>query len=63
MGLEELAVPDMASYIQKAVSLAGDWQLLQLLHENLRPMMQKSALMDASGYMEKVEAFYRKVAR
>lgn len=63
MGLEELAVPDMASYIQKAVSLAGDRQLLQLLHENLRPMMQKSALMDASGYMEQVEAFYRKVAR
>ena len=61
LGLEELAVKDTATYIERAVALARDPELLLALHSNLRSMMQKSPLMDAKNYVAEVEAYYEKI--
>ena len=58
-GLGELAVPSTEAYVDRAVDLAGDWELLTILHERLRSMIQHSALMDERRYAQEVEALYR----
>jgi len=58
VGLEALAVDSFDAYVERAVALAGDWELLQVLRTNLRGMMKKSPLMDSAGYARAVgEAF------
>ena len=50
VGLEELAVTSYEDYINRAVMLASDWELLSILKKNLQKMVKKSPLMDAEGY-------------
>lgn len=58
LGLEDLAAADTASYVEKAAALAEDTELLAALHRNLRPMMEKSPLMDGASYVAALEAGY-----
>ena len=63
IGLEELAVDSYDKYINRAVMLANDWELLTLLRKNLRTMMQKSPLMDSENYIREVEKAFIKILR
>nr|WP_315409401.1 hypothetical protein [uncultured Selenomonas sp.] len=56
LGLEDLAAADAADYVRKAAALAEDTELLAALHKNLRPMMEKSPLMDGASYTAALEA-------
>ena len=58
LGLEDLATADAASYVEKAVALAKDAELLAALHGNLRSMMENSPLMDGASYVAALEAGY-----
>ena len=61
-GIGELAAADLTSYIERAVALAKDPQLLDTLHQRLRSMLQASPLMDAKGYMQALETAYENIA-
>ena len=61
LGLAELAAETADQYVNIAVAMAGDQELLLALRQNLRRMMQASPLMDAQGYMRDVEHLYRKI--
>ena len=61
VGLEELAVASYDEYVQRAIMLAGDWELLAILRKNLRTMMKKSPLMNPPGYVRQVEQAFIKV--
>ena len=56
VGLDELAVDSYDDYINRAVMLANDKELLGLLRKNLRGMMEKSPLMDSKKYIREVSA-------
>ncbi|WP_297569126.1 hypothetical protein [uncultured Anaerovibrio sp.] len=58
VGLGELAVSDINDYIDRAVGLANDVELLDVLHKNLRKMMSESPIMDGKKYMSELEAAY-----
>ncbi len=45
-GLPELSVSSDSEYVERAVGLAEDKELLNVLHQNLRQMMKKSPLMN-----------------
>ena len=55
VGLEELAADSYEAYIERAIDLAGDWELLKILRKNLRGMMRRSPLMDSASYVRAVE--------
>ena len=55
VGLDELAVNSFDDYINRAVMLSGDWELLEILRKNLRVMMKRSPLMDSENYIRAVE--------
>ena len=61
VGLGELAATTAEEYVEKAVALSEDKELLTALHRNLRPMMQKSPLMDGRSYVREVEGMYEKI--
>ncbi len=61
IGIEELAVNSYDDYINLAVALAGDWELLKILRRTLRDMMKKSPLMDSQNYLREVEAAFKKI--
>ena len=61
VGLEELAVASYDEYINRAVMLANDWELLALLRKNLRTMMKKSPLMDSENYMREIQEAFIKI--
>ena len=63
VGLEELAVNSYDEYINRAVALAGDWELLKILRKNLRGMMKKSPLMDSENYLREIETAFIKILR
>ena len=63
VGLEELAVNSYDEYINLAVALAGDRELLKILRKNLRGMMKKSPLMDSANYIREVEAVFQKILK
>ena len=58
MGLSELVAETEDAYVERAVALAGDTELLAALRKNLRGMMERSPLMDAQGYREDMAAAY-----
>lgn len=58
LGLQELAAEDAEGYVDIAVKIAGDTELLSLLRANLRRMMQASPLMDGDAYMRELESLY-----
>ena len=57
-GLGELAVSNVDEYIDRAVGLAGDVELLEVLHKNLRGMMQSNPIMDSKKYIKELEEAY-----
>lgn len=59
IGLFELAALDVRSYIEKAVALAKDKELLDALHLTLRARLNASSVMQATRYIEELERFYR----
>ncbi len=63
LGLSELCADDYAGYIERAVLLASDAELLQHLHESLRMRMEKSPLMDVKQYAADVEERYEEIWR
>ncbi len=54
-GLGDLCAGNGTEYVGRAVVLARDRELLAMLRQNLRGMMEKSPLMDEKGYMESLE--------
>ena len=63
VGLEELAVDSLDEYINRAVALASDWELLAILRKNIRGMMEKSPLMDSANYIHEVQDAFIKILR
>lgn len=61
LGLTELTAETTEEYIAKAVALAEDWDLLDIFHQKLRPLMKASPLMDVKGYMAEIENAYRHI--
>nr|MCR5175312.1 hypothetical protein [Anaerovibrio sp.] len=60
-GLGELAVANFDDYIERAVGLAGDYELLDTLHKNLRRMMQSAPIMDSKKYINELESAYESI--
>ena len=58
LGLAELAAADDAGYMERAVMLAQNMDILTFLHKNLRHMLQTSPLMDGDSYCREVEKLY-----
>lgn len=61
IGLGELAVNSYENYVERAVALAGDLELLTILKKNLRTIMKKSPLMNAANYIREIENAFIKV--
>ena len=61
VGLGELVAKSTQEYIEKAVGIANDHELIDILHSNLRKMMKKSPLMDTQEYMRKIEFIYSEI--
>lgn len=61
LGLEELAAATEEEYIEKAVALATDPELILTLHKILRKRVEESPIMDAEGYVRDVEACYEEI--
>ena len=61
LGLGELVAYTEIEYLEKAIMLANDYELLQGLQENLRFIMQKSPLMNRQLYLQNMENFYRMI--
>lgn len=59
MGLGELATDDPDRYVDIAVALAEDKNLLSYLHKNIRKMLQESPVMDTKLYMKQIQEQYR----
>ncbi len=58
IGLEKFAASNFEEYIQRAVALANDTDLLKNLRVNLRDVMKNSHLMNAAEYVKELEEFY-----
>lgn len=63
LGLGELATASTDEYIETAVSLAQDPEKLQALRNTMRARMLASPLMDAAGFTQVLEGYYREVWR
>ncbi|WP_051598412.1 tetratricopeptide repeat protein [Selenomonas ruminantium] len=61
LGLEELVAESVNDYIDIAVKLASDTNLLELLRKNMRRIMQASPLMDSEAYMGSLERMYQNI--
>jgi phosphatidylserine/phosphatidylglycerophosphate/cardiolipin synthase-like enzyme len=56
-----LAAADRESYIERVISLAGNIELLDLLHKNLRQMMQQSDVLSPVKYTRCLENYYQQM--
>lgn len=63
IGLEGLAVDNVADYINRAVGLANDKNMLDALHKNLRTMLAKSRGLNSAYYCEAFENQIEKILR
>ena len=61
VGMPELISESVEDYIEKAAKLTNDLDRLQDLRIKLRPLMTRSALMDAKGFTRSLEAAYRQM--
>ena len=61
VGLNELVAENPAAYVEYAVGLARDPELLAALHTAIPRMMRASPLMDANAYVRAVEAAYEMI--
>lgn len=57
-GLPWLAAADVQAYIKLAVALAGDRELINELHLNLRKLLSRSDVMNGRKYMKELEHHY-----
>ena len=60
LGLTELAAASLEEYVARAVGLAQDAELLDILHKNLRGMLKNSA-MEPRRYVRVLEKQYRRI--
>lgn len=60
-GIGELACRNFEEYISRAVGLADDFELLSILHKNLRTMIKNSPLTDSKNYVNEIEKIYKKI--
>ena len=63
VGLGELTAETVDEYVEKAVTLALDEELLDTLHKNLRNMLEQSPVMDAARYIREIEEQYKEIWR
>jgi predicted O-linked N-acetylglucosamine transferase (SPINDLY family) len=63
IGLEELAVGTPEEYMERAVGLAQDTELLGLLRQQLPACMAASPLMNRAGYMHDLEKVFERLYR
>lgn len=61
IGLDFCCAYSYEEYVEKAVLLTGDFELLDALHLGLRNMMEASPVMDKRLYMSELEQGYRKI--
>lgn len=61
LGVGELIADTPEAYVEKAVGLAGDAELLLVLRKNLRSMMQRSPLMDSEQYRHDLTEAYTRI--
>ena len=59
--LDELAVANFDDYVERAVALANDAELISVLKKTLRGMMKSSPLMDSNIYVRDVEKVFAEV--
>ena len=59
LGLDELVAGSAAEYIERCVSLAGDYERRRELRSNLRERMRNSDLMNARQFTRRPEGAYR----
>lgn len=57
-GLGECCTYTREDYVKRAVALASDWELLDMLHLGIRNMFDKSPLRDEIAYMQELEGKY-----
>lgn len=60
-GLTDFIAESPEKYIELACNLANDREQLNELHVNLRNIIQRSPLCDASSFTKEVESAYRTV--
>lgn len=61
IGLDFACSYSVEEYIQKAILLAQDKELLNALHLGLRNMMENSPIMDEKQYMQELEQGYKRI--
>ena len=61
IGLSDLASTSLADYVETAVALAGNLDLLDALHRELRDRMKVSPVMDQERYIREMEECYRAI--
>ena len=61
VGLGELVADSAAAYVERAVGLARDPELLAALHAAIPRMMRASPIMDANSYVGAMEAAYEMI--
>ena len=61
IGLSDLASTSLSDYVETAVALAGNLDLLDALHLELRDRMKVSPVMDQERYIREMEECYRAV--
>ena len=61
VGLEDCVASDADGYVAKAVELAGDRSRLRALRGELRSRLERSPLMDYSGYAAAIEDVYHRL--
>ena len=61
LGMDVCCSYNVDEYVEKAVLLASDWELLDELHCHLRDIMEHSPLMDKKSYMMDLENNYRMI--
>ena len=61
IGLSDLASTSLSDYVETAVALAGNLDLLDALHLELRDRMKASPVMDQERYIREMEECYRAI--
>ena len=61
IGLSDLASERMEDYVATAVALAGNLDLLDALHREMRDRMKASPVMDQERYIREMEECYRAI--
>lgn len=61
IGLDFACSYSVEEYIQKALLLAQDRELLNALHLGLRNMMENSPIMNEKQYMQELEQGYKRI--